>query len=715
MTELAMPAGSIQCGLVAFREGADAIYLGLQSFSARKNATNFTIEEYSKIYRFAKDNNKKVYITINTVIYDAQINSIIKILKQIEIIGSHGLIVQDLGVAKIIRTFFPSLDLHGSTQLAVHSVEGVKAMQKLGFTRVVLSRELTISEIEHIRKECSDIELKVFIHGALCYGFSGLCMASRIITKRSANAGACAQICRTWFSKESENGYFFSMKDLNSAESVKELQNIKIDSLKVEGRMKSPAYVSAVTKYYRSILDNQPYQHLIEDVKATFSRYSSKGWLDNYKEESTALIDNYYPSHKGLFISEVRDIINYRNNTYAKLYLNSEIALHDGLMFLFDNEGLSKDVKFSVKALLNNNKKEVKKANKNQIVYLLLSKREDELRIGDEIFLIKKHNQDEKIINIDRYPVSKKYIKAIFTIEENYLFIKSNLPINKVVESQIEYKVQVSNNKTDYSEKIINIFKQSGKSSYEVNDIDIVNNSKIEDDNLFLSLSHLKKLRRSFYEILDFECEKYVNEELNIDSILTNKESVNLPKKELIVKKELPFFEDVPTSIEELIKIDEKYYLPLPPVFFNENEQISNLNLLIKKIENRNLIDDVYIGLNNIAHINWIKNNKIKVYADIYFYLANRFSIQTLIDLDLNFVGGYLFLETVVGDLSKWPMMPTRVEKDFIPPLFISRTNFNFDSLHNNIREDGKYYINQRDKEYVVLSNKELTYLIKRN
>ena len=143
--------------------------------------------------------------------------------------------------------------------------------------------------------------------------------------------------------------------------------------------------------------------------------------------------------------------------------------------------------------------------------------------------------------------------------------------------------------------------------------------------------------------------------------------------------------------------------------------QISNLNLLIKDIESNNLIDNVYIGLNNIAHINWIKNNDIKIYADIYFYLANRFSIQTLIDLDFNFVGGYLFLETVVGDLSKWPMNPTRVEKEFIPPLFISRTNFNFDSLHNNNREDGKYYISQRDKEYIVISNKELTYLIKRN
>lgn len=714
MTELAMPAGSIQSGLVAFREGADAIYLGLQSFSARKNATNFTLEEYSKIYRYAKDNNKKVYITINTVIFDAQIPSIIKLLKSIELIGSDGLIIQDIGVARIVRDFFPTLELHGSTQLAVHSVEGVKAMQKLGFSRVVLSRELTITEIENIREKCSDVELKVFIHGALCYGFSGLCMASRIITKRSANAGACAQICRTWFSKGDDNGYFFSMKDLNSADSVKKLQDINIDSLKVEGRMKAPSYVSAVTKYYRAILDGQPYEHLIEDVKTTFSRNSAKGWLDDYNNDELPLIDNYYPSHKGVFVSEVRDIVTIYNDSYAKLYLDSDIALHDGLMFIYDSDGISKDIKFSVKSLLNNKHQEVKRVNKNQIVYLLLTKREDELRIGDEIFLIKKHNQEEKLINIDRYPFSKKYLNLDFIVEADKLKAKAVLPFNQIVECEIDYQVQEAKNKTNYKEKIINIFKQSGDSSFEVNNINVINNTSLEDEALFLSLSHIKKLRRIFYSIVDSKCDDYINEELNIDNILTEKDSVLLPNKQLISNKELPFYQEVPTSIDELINIDGNYYLPLPPVFFNENEQIANLDLLIEEIVNNNLVDNFYLGLNNIAHINWIKNNKIKVYADIYFYLANRFSIQTLIDLNLNFVGGYLFLETVVGDISKWPMIPTRVEKDFIPPLFISRTNFNFDSLHDN-KEEGQYYINQRDKEYIVITKKEITYLLKRN
>lgn len=714
MTELAMPAGSIQSALVAFRDGADAIYLGLKSFSARKSATNFSLEEYSKIYRYAKENKKSVYITINTIIYDAQIPAVIKILKNIELIGCDGLIIQDLGVAKIINKFFPSLILHGSTQLAVHSVEGVKAMKKLGFTRVVLSRELSIEEISLIRKECSDIELKVFIHGALCYGFSGLCMASRIITNRSANAGACAQICRTWFSYNNKNGYFFSMKDLDSKESVKKLQDINIDSLKVEGRMKSPSYVSAVTKYYRALLDNEPYEHLIENVKTTFSRNSSKGWLDNYNRERVSLIDNHYPSHKGVLCSNVISIKKIGFEFYAFIKLETEISLHDGLMFINDEKEIPYDIKFSVKTLLDEKKRLIKRANKNQKVYLLLSNREKNLKVGDSIFLIKRHNQDEKIINIDRMSLSKKYISADFIIENDEIKIIAKLDFNKDIEVNRKYRVERAKNNISYQEKIENIFKQSNDSYFEVNDLNIINKSKIESNSIFLSLSEIKKLRREFYEKINSESSNYINREEDFDIIIDKRESINLVKRSLLIKKDLPFFDIVPTEIDELINIDGFYYLPLAAVFFDEKKQINNLNILIDKIVKKNLLNNFFVGLNNIAHLNWIKNKKIKVFADIYFYLGNRFSAQSLLESDLNIVGGYLFLETVVGDISNWPFVPTRVEKEFIPPLFISRTNFSMDSLNENFK-DGVFHISQRDNKYKVITKNELTFLIKGN
>ena len=714
MIELAMPAGSMQSALVAFRDGADAIYLGLQKFSARKKAVNFDIEEYSKIYRYAKTNNKKVYVTINTVIYDAQIDSAIKLLKQIQLIGSDGIIVQDLGIAKIIKEYFSILPLHGSTQLAVHSVQGVKEMQELGFSRVVLSRELSVKEIENIRKECSDVELKVFIHGALCYGFSGLCMASRIITNRSANAGACAQICRTWFSYNNKKGYFFSMKDLDSNKIVKELERIGIDSLKVEGRMKSPSYVSAVTKYYRAIIDNKPYEDLLEDVKTTFSRNSSMGWLKSYSEEKTNLIDNTYASHKGLYCAKVIEKKSIRNNNYALIKLKTPLAIHDGLMFLNKNKSVDNAIKFSVKAMINKSGKEIKRAKPNELIYLLLSKQENEIQVDDDLFLIKKHDQDEKLINTDRLPLSKIYSDAKFIVNNDSIKVEADLTFIGKIVAEKQLLIEKSDKAFDYKNKIEKIFKQSQNSNYEINSIDLVNNTEFDIDNIFLPLSAIKEMRRSFYNIVDEKVAAYIEKPIDFKEYNFDEAIKKLPNRSEIQINELPFYEEVPTKIEQLINYEGLYYIPLPPVFFNEKKQISNLQELVKKLKNNNLIDKVYFGLNNIAHIKWVESLNVKVFVDIYLYLANRFSAQSILDSDLNLVGAYLFLETVKGDIFQWPFIPTKVDQEFIPPLFISRTNFSYDSL-NRKKEEGDYYISQRDKEYKVISNNELTYLIKRN
>ena len=236
--ELALPAGSLQCALYAFKGGADAVYFGLKSFSARKGAVNFSFEDVRKIKAYCQANGKKFYVTVNTIVTNRELQDVSLLLKQLEYLQPDGLIVQDLGIAKLIREKFPSLPLHGSTQLAVHTINGVKELQKLGFTRVVLSRELSFDEIKAIRKACPDVELKVFIHGALCYGFSGLCMASQFIAGtgsdglRSANRGSCAQICRTWFhcQETDSDSWLFSMKDLCLGQKVRLLEDEGVDS-----------------------------------------------------------------------------------------------------------------------------------------------------------------------------------------------------------------------------------------------------------------------------------------------------------------------------------------------------------------------------------------------------------------------------------------------------------------------------------------------------
>ena len=314
MIELALPAGSLETAISAFNADADAVYFGMKEFSARKGAANFSIEDLSKIKRYASEHSKKIYVTVNTLVDDSETGAANRILSVLEFYEPDGIIIQDLGLVQIIREHYPHLPLHGSTQLAVHTVEGVRQMQDLGFERVVLSRELTLKEIEDIRKKCPDIELKVFIHGALCYGFSGLCMASANITGRSANRGECAQICRTWFTEEKtgENGYFFSLEDLNAGKTLVALNDMGIDSAKIEGRLKGNEYKSGQGYFY-------------------------------YKKERESLLSGY-PSHLGL---ECGIITGQRGNTIT---VKTDKTLHnrDGLQYFRTNSrGLDEPVKFA--------------------------------------------------------------------------------------------------------------------------------------------------------------------------------------------------------------------------------------------------------------------------------------------------------------------------------------------------------------------------------
>ncbi|MDA3835704.1 MAG: U32 family peptidase, partial [Spirochaetales bacterium] len=197
--ELMAPAGSFQSAVQAFEHGADAVYAGLQQFSARNAAVNFSFDELRRVKEYAHRRGKFLYIALNTVILDEELEKVLYALHQLTLLQTDGVIVQDLGLAHIIRKYFPSLPLHSSTQLAVHNESGVRYLQSIGFSRIVLARELTLNEIIKIRKSCPNVELKVFIHGALCYSVSGMCLASGALLGRSANRGLCGQICRTWF------------------------------------------------------------------------------------------------------------------------------------------------------------------------------------------------------------------------------------------------------------------------------------------------------------------------------------------------------------------------------------------------------------------------------------------------------------------------------------------------------------------------------------
>ena len=268
-TELLAPAGDIEAAYSAFYYGADAVYLGLRQFSARAEAVNFAPEELDEITAYAHANGKKVYVTVNTVIQENELPNLIEVLKVCDKYRVDAVIVQDLGVARLVRQSFPNLELHASTQMAVHNLSGALALKKIGFRRVVLARELSLNEIQYIKNE-SGLEIEVFVHGALCYSYSGLCLFSSLTTGRSANRGKCVYSCRDIFRLNGRQYHPFSMKDMALEKDVLKLEGI---SLKIEGRKKNALYVGAVTDYYRRILDTGKINiGLTDNLKQIFAR-----------------------------------------------------------------------------------------------------------------------------------------------------------------------------------------------------------------------------------------------------------------------------------------------------------------------------------------------------------------------------------------------------------------------------------------------------------
>ncbi len=324
--ELLSPAGGLDAAFAAFHFGADAVYLGLKKFSARAEAENFTLEELDEITAYAHsfDPPRRVFITINTLIRQDELPELIDTLATAEELGVDAIIVQDLGVYRAIRAYFPKLELHGSTQMAVHNRAGAETLARLGFQRVVLARELTFEEVNDITSTAG-VETEVFIHGALCYSYSGLCLFSSQTLGRSGNRGKCAYSCRDSYDvadapltlrdgspvkRDPRAGFPFSMKDLALPDHLPALRATGVSCFKIEGRKKSPLYVATTTDYYRKLLDGtlkEDDRPLVEaDLQTVFSRPWTRLFVQSHKDKEVA--DRDTVGHRGTPIGKVEAI-----------------------------------------------------------------------------------------------------------------------------------------------------------------------------------------------------------------------------------------------------------------------------------------------------------------------------------------------------------------------------------------------------------------------
>ena len=273
--EILAPAGNEQSLIAAVRSGADAVYLGTGAFNARRNADNFKDNSLMEAVNYCHGRGVKVYVTLNTLIRDEELPAFLTAAREVAEAGPDGVIVQDLAVVKVLKTICPDLPLVGSTQMSVHNAAGVKALENMGFSRVVLARELTLEEIRKIRAE-TRAELEVFVHGALCMSVSGMCYYSAMMGERSGNRGLCAQPCRL---NSSCNGRLFalSLKDMSFITRVRDLEAAGICSVKIEGRMKRPEYVAAAVTAVRTALKGE-----VPDMATLQAVFSRSGFTDGY-------------------------------------------------------------------------------------------------------------------------------------------------------------------------------------------------------------------------------------------------------------------------------------------------------------------------------------------------------------------------------------------------------------------------------------------------
>lgn len=521
--ELLSPVGDFECLKAAVQNGANAVYLGAGNFNARAKATNFNGEELKKAIQYAKLRNVKVHLTLNTLIKNEEFNNAVDLAINAYNLGVDAIIVQDLGLTNFLLKNYPEISLHASTQMTVHNLAGVNQLKNKGFSRVVLSRELSIEDIEYIRKNTNS-ELEVFVHGALCISYSGQCLLSSMIGGRSGNRGLCAQPCRLPYELFEENvenkkvkslnkGYLLSPRDNLGIEYLPELIKMGVDSFKIEGRMKTPTYVGTVTRIYRKYIDlvlnnidvdNENLRNIIkkeldivnketnlsdrEELTQVFNRggFSTGHFRASGNKE---LIFKDKPNNMGIYVGTISHINE--NKGHLKLKLEDTLSIGDKVSI--NNES------YTVSELMIDNKN-FESLGKDSIVKI--GRMKGKIGVASKVYRIETAKLNKFILPSFKEDKEFKKIKLFGEI-----VIKRNLPISLKVYSKegfyrdLEFTVISNNlpleaqNNPATIENIIDQISKTGNTQFEFENIKV-----ILDENLFIQKSILNNLRRTALE-----------------------------------------------------------------------------------------------------------------------------------------------------------------------------------------------------------------------
>ena len=514
MVELLSPVGDFNCLKAAVQNGADSVYFGSNTFSARAFATNFNQDNLRKAIEYAKIRGVKTHLTLNTLIKDTEFDEAFNLAKKAYELGIDAIIVQDLGLAMALIRNFPDLPIHASTQMTVHNLNGALKLQELGFKRVVLARELSINDIDYICKN-TNIEIETFIHGALCISYSGQCLFSSMLGGRSGNRGKCAGPCRLPFSlyeedKVIDSGFLLNTRDLCGIDYIPDLIDSGVKCFKIEGRMKSPEYVATVTKIYRKYIDlalSKKENYTIDEkdrkeLLQVFNRgMSSPGHLS--KNGNHSLVFKEKPNNMGLFLGKIEKYLPKKG--YITIKLNEKISIGDTISL--ENETTS----YTISELMNTNFENITETQIGQTV--IIGRIKGNINLGSKVYKM----SSKKLNEMARESFSKEYKKIGFNCN---ISIKLNKPIEVSV-SSANNLILYKNLKLNYTssfipttainrpldkETVINQFNKTNDYPFYFKNI------KIDmDDNIFIpKLSILNEIRRTILE----EIKKFAKKEI---------------------------------------------------------------------------------------------------------------------------------------------------------------------------------------------------------
>ena len=515
--ELLAPVGDWNCLKAAVQNGADAVYFGVEQFNARMYAANFNVEDMKQVIEYCKLRNVKTNLTLNTLLENCEFDNAVDLAKEAYKTGVDAIIVQDLGLAKYLIDNIPGLPIQASTQMTVHNLQGVLKLEKLGFDRVVLSRELSCEEIEYICKNCK-VEIETFIHGALCICYSGQCLFSSVVGGRSGNRGKCAGPCRLPYELISENaetherksidkGYLLSTKDLCGIAYLPRLVQAGVKCFKIEGRMKSPEYVATVTRIYRKYIDMvlNNYDFIIDekdinDLMQVFNRGGfSDGHLDS--KHNRNLIFPEKPSNMGIYLGTIKKYNS--NKGHITLQLEEDLELGDSISV--SNEAS----KYLVSELMIKNVNQKKVSANTEVT---IGRMKGNIKVGDKVYRISsKALSDFAKASYDNCENKKIPLNCTVTIKKNTpismeISTNKNTCYNELYSSiyvkEISNMIPIDALKTPISvERVVKQISKTTNTPFSFENITV-----LLDDGLYVpSISTLNELRRTALEKVEQE------------------------------------------------------------------------------------------------------------------------------------------------------------------------------------------------------------------